>query len=107
MLTVADRNQAEIPEELSGDRSWFQWFVSASRLLGGPAKSKPGKPAWVGSPGRARGFARGKGIDLGFAVLLRAWQLSQGTHASEIDTEAFEHRVSNDYDEKTLALLWN
>jgi hypothetical protein len=41
MLTVADRNQAEIPEELSGDRSWFQWFVSASRLLGGPAKSKP------------------------------------------------------------------
>ena len=107
LLTVANRNQADIPEELSGNRSWFQWFVSASRLLGGSATPKPGKPAWVGTPGRARGLARGKGIDLGFALLLRAWQRSQGTHASEIDTEAFERRVLNDYDEKTLALLWN
>jgi hypothetical protein len=98
LLTVADRDQAEVPEELSGDRSWFQWLVSASRLLGGPSKTKPAKPAWVGSPGRARGIARGKGIDLGFAVLLKAWQRSQGAHASEIDTEAFEHKVSNDYD---------
>jgi hypothetical protein len=107
MLTVADRDQAELPEELSGDRSWFQWFVSASRLLGGSTKSKTGKPAWIGSPGKARGFARGKGIDLGFAVLLKAWQLSQGSHASEIDTEAFEQRVSTEHDQKTLALLWN
>ena len=37
MLTVAHRDQADIPEELSGDRSWFQLFLSASRLLGGPA----------------------------------------------------------------------
>ena len=107
MLTVADRDQAETPEELSGDRSWFQLFISASRLLAGKASSKPTKPAWVGTPGRVRGFARGKGIDVGFTVLLKAWQSSQGTHASEIDTEAFEHKVSNDYDEKTLALLWN
>jgi hypothetical protein len=107
MLTVADRNQAELPDELSDARSWFQWFVSASRLLSGTVKSKTGKPAWIGSPGKTRGFARGKGIDVGFAVLLKAWQLSQGSHASEIDTEAFEQRVSKDYDEKTLALLWN
>ena len=107
MLTVADRDQAETPEELSGDRSWFRWLVSASRLRGGNATSRTGKPSWVGSPGRARGFARGKGIDLGFTVLLKAWQASQGTHASEIDTEAFEHKVSNYYDEKMLALLWN
>jgi hypothetical protein len=90
MLTVADRDQAETPDELSGDRSWFQWFVSSSRLRGDTPSPRSGKPAWVGSPGRARGFARGKGIDLGFAVLLKAWQASQGTHASEIDTEAFE-----------------
>jgi hypothetical protein len=107
MLTVADRDQAETPDELSGDRSWFQWFVSSSRLLGGQAKSRSGKPAWVGSPGRARGLLRGKGIDLGFVVLLKAWQASQGTHASEIDTEAFEHKVANAYDAKTLGLLWN
>ena len=107
MLTVADRDQAETPDELSGGRSWFQWFVSSSRLLGGQARPRSGKPAWVGSPGSARGFARGKGIDLGFAVLLKAWQASQGTHASEIDTEAFEHKVSSEYDTKTLALLWN
>lgn len=107
MLTVADGNQAELPDELSDARSWFQWLVSASRLLSGTVKSKTGKPAWIGSPGKARGFARGKGINVGFAVLLKAWQLSQGSHASEIDTEAFEQRVSKDYDEKTLALLWN
>jgi hypothetical protein len=107
MLTVADRDQAETPDELSGDRSWFQWFVSSSRLRGDTPSPRSGKPAWVGSPGRARGFARGKGIDLGFAVLLKAWQASQGTHASEIDTEAFEHKVSSEYDTKTLALLWN
>ena len=107
MLTVADRDQAETPEELSGDRSWFQWLVAASRLSGGKARSRTGKPSWVGTPGRARGFAWGKGIDIGFVVLLKAWQASQGTHASEIDTEAFEHKVSNHYDEKTLALLWN
>ena len=107
MLTVADRGQAETPEELSGDRSWFHWIVSASRLRSGRTKSRTTKPSWVGSPGRVRGFARGKGIDLGFALLLKAWQASQGTHASEIDTDAFEQKVTNDYSTKTLALLWN
>jgi hypothetical protein len=107
MLTVAERDQAETPEELSGDRSWFQWFVSPSRLLGGQAKSYKGKPAWVGSPGRTRAFARGKGIELGFVVLLKAWHASQGTHASEMDIEAFEDKVSNSYDQETLGLLWN
>jgi hypothetical protein len=107
MLTVARRDQAETPEELSGDRSWFQWLVYASRLRGNRASSSKKQPTWVGNPGRARGFARGKGIELGFVVLLKAWQASQGTHASEIDIEAFEDAVSNDYDEKTLALLWN
>ena len=107
MLTVADRDQAEIPEELSSGRSWFELLVSSSRLLSGRPKSSTGKPAWVGSPGRVRGLARGKGIDLGFAVLLKAWQSSQGTRVSEIDIEAFEQKVVRVYDEKTLALLWN
>jgi len=107
MLTVAQPDQAETPEELSGNRSWFQLFIAASRLRVRKEKPGPDQPAWVGSPGRVCGFARGKGIDLGFALLLKAWQASQGTHASEIDTVAFEHKVSTIYDEKTLALLWN
>jgi len=107
MLTVAVRDQAETPAELSSGRSWFQLLVSASRLSSGWAKSSTGRPAWVGSPGRLRGFARGKGIDLGFKVLLKAWQVSQGTRVSEIDIEAFEQKVASVYDEKTLALLWN
>jgi hypothetical protein len=107
MLTVAERRQAETPEELSGDRSWFELIVAASRLRSRKAKPAPGRPAWVGSPGRARGFARGKGIDLGFAGLLKAWQASQGTRVCKIDMEAFEHKVSKVYDPKTLALLWN
>ena len=107
MLTVADRGQAETPEELSGERSWFQALVSTSRLLGGRSRSSPGKPAWVGSPGALRGQARGKGIELGFAVLLKAWQSSQGARVSEIDIGSFEQKVATVYDEKTLALLWN
>ena len=107
MLTVAERDQAATPEELSGDRSWFQLLVSPSQLRPARAKASGGKPAWVGSPGRLRGLVRGKGIELGFAVLLKAWQASQRTHASEIDIEAFERRVAEEYDSKTLALLWN
>jgi len=34
MLTIAKRDQAATPHELCGDRSWFQLFVSPSRLLG-------------------------------------------------------------------------
>ena len=107
MLTVADRDQAETPSELDGERGWFQLFVSASRLLNRGVKPRGADPAWVGSPGKVRGHARGKGIDLGFQVLLKAWQASQGTHACEIDVEAFEHKVVSDFDEKTLGLLWN
>jgi len=107
MLTIASRDQAEIPVELSADRSWFQLFISASRLRPAQASSNPGTPIWVGTPGKVRGFARGKGIELGFAVLLKAWQVAQGAYASALDVEAFEHKVSHDYDEKTLALLWN
>ena len=107
MLTVAKRDQAETPQELSSHRSWFQLFVTPSRLLGSKAKPRQGKPAWVGGPGRLRGMARGKAIDIGFAVLLKAWQSSQGARVSEIDIEAFERKVAGVYDEKTLALLWN
>lgn len=107
MLTVADRDQAETPPELTSDRRWFQLFVSGSKLLGKKGKPPSATPAWTGSPGRVRGFARGKGIDLGFFVLLKAWQASQGAHACEIDADAFEHKVCNDFDPKTLALLWN
>lgn len=107
LLTVADLDQAETPKELSSDRAWFQWLIASSKLLGGKAKKRTGKPAWVGSPGRLRAMARGKGVEVGFVALLKAWHASQGTHASKIDTEAFEHKVANDFDEKTLALLWN
>jgi len=107
MLTVAKRDQAEAPEELSSDRSWFQLFVASARWGTRKARSEPRRPVWVGSPGRARGFARGKGIDLGFTLLLKAWQASQGTRVCKIEIEAFERKVSDVYDEKTLALLWN
>ena len=52
-------------------------------------------------------MARGKAIDIGFRLLLRAWQASQGARVSEIDIKAFEQKVASVYDEKTLALLWN
>ncbi len=107
MLTVADRDQAEMPSELSEGRGWFQVFVATSRLVGGRPPRGSAAPAWVGSPGRARGLARGKGIELGFVLLLKAWQASQGERACRIDSEAFERQVENDFDAKTLALIWN
>lgn len=107
MLTVADRDQAVTPYELSGNRSWFQLLVSPSRWRDRKPRSKRSTAAWTGSPGRARGYARGKGIELGFAVLLKAWQLSQGTRVSKFDAAGFEQAVATVYDEKTLALLWN
>lgn len=107
MLTVADRDQAETPVELSQGRKWFQLFVQASRRASARSTPRPAAPAWVGSPGRARGLARGKGIELGFALLLKAWQASQGAHACRIDGEAFERQIENDFDQKTLALIWN
>ena len=107
MLTVADRNQAETPEELTTGRRWFQVLIAASRLAGRRGSARSGEPAWVGSPGRIRGLARGKGIELGFAVLLKAWHSSQGMRGAAFDVEAFEHRVHTELDRKTLALLWN
>jgi hypothetical protein len=107
MLTIADRDQAETPVELSSDRSWFQVLLSSSRLLSSQAKPAGGKPAWVGRPGTFRGRARGKGIEIGFAVLLKAWQSSQGKRVTTIDTAAFERKVAEVFDQKTLALLWN
>lgn len=108
MLTVADRGQATLPPELTGDRGWFQAFIRASRLIGRAKSSKqPTKPAWTGGPGRVRALARGKGIELGFVVLLKAWQASRAKHAPMIDAEAFERQVSDDFDRKTLSLLWN
>ena len=107
MLTVASPDQAETPHELRDDRRLFDLIAGASRRLGGGRTEKSASPAWVGSPGKLRGLARGKGIDLGFALLLKAWQASQGAHACEIDIEAFEYEVDNDFDEKTLGLLWN
>jgi hypothetical protein len=107
MLTVADPTQAQTPKELVEGRRWFQAFVTASKWLGGSQSSTSSVPAWTGSPGRLRGLARGQGIQTGFVLLLKAWHASQGTHACEIDTEAFERQVRDDFDEKTLALLWN
>jgi len=108
MLTVAEVGQAAVPPELTRDRRWFQVFVRASSLLAGKGATDASEPpAWTGSPGRLRGLARGKGIELGFMVLLQAWQASQGKHACRFDVEAFEHQVSNDFGRKTLALLWN
>lgn len=107
MLTVAERDQADTPEELTSGRSWFQALVSSSGALGKKQKAKSAMPAWVGSPGRTQGLLRGKGIQLGFAVLLKAWQASQGRERSNFNTAAFEQKVLHEYDEKTLALLWN
>ena len=107
MLTVAEIDQAELPVELKAGRGWFQSFVTASQLLPGKGPRRQSEPAWTGSPGRLRGLARGKGIELGFVVLLKAWQRSQGANVSEIDLEAFERRVEEDFDAETLGLLWN
>jgi len=107
MLTVAEPDQAEVPAVLRGHRRWFELFVRSSKLLGRRHDPSSEAPAWTGSPGRVRGLARGKGIELGFVVLLKAWQASQGRHVSEIDIEAFERQVADDFDRKTLGLLWN
>ena len=107
MLTVAEVGQATVPPELCGRRRWFELFVRASNLLRSRVEPDSAEPAWTGSPGRLRGLARGKGIELGFVVLLKAWQASQGKYASETEIQAFERRVSEDLDAKTLALLWN
>ena len=106
MLTVAKRDQAETPPELSTGRSWFKLLTSLPRSPGSSG-SKRGAPKWVGTPGRVAGRLRGQGIQLGFTVLLKAWQSSQGAKPLPIDIDDFERKVANDFDRKTLALLWN
>lgn len=106
MLTVAERDQAETPAELSSGRSWFRLLTSLSPP---PKKgdAKTSEPKWVGSPGPVLGQLRGQGIHLGFTVLLKAWQSSQGAKPLPFDIGAFERKVTDAFDEKTLALLWN
>ena len=107
MLTVADRRQAQTPRELLDGRGWFRLLLvgpSASRL----SRRLPfAKYHWEGRPGRVYALSRGKGIELGFVVLLKAWQASQGDYALGIDVDAFEQRVEQELDAGTLALLWN
>lgn len=107
MLTVAVHGQAEVPRALTSDRRWFRWFVHSASSLSRMQRPTSEAPAWTGSPGRVRGLVRGKGIELGFVVLLKAWQASQGRHACEIDVETFERQITEEFDRKTLALLWN
>jgi len=107
MLTVASREQAETPAELTEARGWFEPLISVSRVLSKRKGRSSASPEWTGSPGRLRGLARGKGIELGFVVLLKAWQTSQSTKVCKIDMRSFEDKVRNDFDTKTLALLWN
>ena len=107
MLTVADRRQAQTPRELLDGRGWFRLLSvgsSASRL----SRRLPFvKYHWEGRPGRVYALSRGKGIELGFVVLLKAWQVSQGDYALGIDVDAFEDRVEQELDAEALALLWN
>lgn len=106
MLTVARRDQAETPSELTVGRSWFRLVTSLSPSpKRGPSKSTT--PTWIGSPGLVAGPLRGRGIQLGFTVLLKAWRSSQGTKPLPFDVDAFERKVADTFDEKTLALLWN
>jgi hypothetical protein len=108
MLTVAKRDQAPMPSELVDGRGWFGAFVTASkRLAPNPKPSNTGAPSWTGSPGRLRGQARGFGIDAGFVFMTKAWRASQGDRALRMDLDAFDARVREGFDEKTLALLWN
>jgi len=107
MLTVADRDQAETPSELTDGRGWFQGLVTASRWFGARQGRRSETPAWSGSRGRVRGLARGKGIETGFVLLLKAWHAAQGERACTIDTDAFERRVEQAFDRETLALIWN
>lgn len=107
MLTVAEAGQAPVPAEISGNRGWFELFIRASSLVRGKHQPESDAPVWTGSPGPLRGLVRGKGIELGFTALLKAWQACQGERAREIDIDAFDRRVSEDFDAKTLALLWN
>jgi hypothetical protein len=107
MLTVADRRQAQTPSELLDGRGWFRLLLVgavASRL----SRRLPSvKYRWEGRPGRVYALSRGKGIELGFVVLLKAWQASQGDYVLRMDIGAFERRVEQELDEATLGLLWN
>ena len=106
MLTVARNSRGELPKELSAGRSWFGTLVTASARRHKATKPRR-EPAWVGSPGRLAGRLRGSGIQIGFTLLLKAWQASQGKRPLPFDVDDFERKVATDLDEETLALLWN
>ncbi len=105
MLTVAQRDDAQTPTELSADRSWFGLLLRLGATRG-PAESS-GKPRWVGRPHALVAWLRGQGIQLGFALLLEAWQASQAGRPLPFDIPAFETRLQTEFDEKQLALIWN
>lgn len=107
MLTVADRNQAPTPPELSTGRSWFSWLSPRSPSRPTAAPRRRGEPKWVGSPGRLKGQLRGTGMQIGFAFLLKAWQRSQGDRPLPFRIDAFERKVAEDLSVEALALLWN
>lgn len=105
LLTVAKGMREATPKELLAGKAWSGAGALASRLL--PAPRDGGRPSWVGAPNKARARVRGRGVELGFALLLKLWQRSRGEDALRFDTDAFEARVASELDRKALALLWN
>ena len=107
MLTVAPLDLAPMPDELVRGRGWFESFVRASKRLGPKPRPASATPSWTGSPGRIKGQAHGFGIDAGFWLMLKAWRASQGATVRGMDLDAFEAKIREQFDPKTLALLWN
>ena len=107
MLTVAPRDLAPIPDELVAGRRWFGTLVNASKRLAPKSLPASSTPSWIGHPGRLKGQARGFGIDAGFVWMTKAWRAAQGSYVRGMDLQGFESKVKNEFDSKTLALLWN
>jgi len=109
MLTVADPAQAELPNALTKGRGWFGRLITLARLVRSTSSRSDAEtpPSWEGSPGWLRGSLRGRGVQLGFALLLKAWQTSQQGKALPFDVEDFEQEVEEQLGVRTLALLWN
>jgi len=107
MLTVAERDLAPIPDELVRGRRWFDVFVKAAKRLAPKPRAPSPTPSWIGKPGRIKGQARGLGIDAGFVMMTKAWRASQRAYVRGMDLDAFESKVLHQFDQKTLALLWN
>lgn len=107
MLTVTDRRQAETPRDLVQGRGWFRLLLAWTHTPVLSRRLPSAKYRWEGRPGRVYALSRGKGIELGFIALLKAWQAAQGDYVLGMDVDAFERRVEQELDEATLALLWN